>query len=308
MKHKSLIRIGAYAVLTLGLLIFGGLFLGEYAEKQDYSRQLREAQQNEDGNQKLPPPPENNFALFLALSLGCGLGLAGMIAREVADYFGQTTLDFVFNDDLEGMRSPEYEAAENEWNNGRYLEAIKMLRAYYEKHPREVYVAIRIAEIYETNLRNHLAAALEYEEILKKPLPAERWGWAAIHLVNLYSGKLDKPDQAMALLQRIANEYSQTAAAKKARVRLGLPEELPATPAPAKAAAPAPVGEELEEEPETETANASNLPAGFSPRSGAEESKSRPASEMVEMIKKATRDSGEPTPVNLPPGFRPKDK
>ncbi len=307
MKNKQLIRIGAYLALGLGLLIFGGLFLGEYSEKREYSRQLREAQQNEDGPRNLPPAPENHFALYLALSLGCGLGLAGMIAREAANYFGQTTLDFVFNDDLEGMRSPEYEAAENEWNNGRYLEAIKMLRAYYEKHPREVYVAIRIAEIYETNLRNHLAAALEYEEILKKPLPAERWGWAAIHLVNLYSGKLNKPDQAMALLQRIANEYSQTAAAKKARVRLGLPEELPATPAPAKAAEPAKVEEEEVDEP-AEPAMENHLPSGFSPRAANAESKSRPASEMVQMIKKATRDSGETTPANLPPGFRPKDK
>ena len=60
------------------------------------------------------------------------------------------------------------------------------MRDYYNKNPREVHVALRIAEIYEKDLNNHLAAALEYEEVLKKKLPAERWGWAAIHLVNLY--------------------------------------------------------------------------------------------------------------------------
>jgi len=74
---------------------------------------------------------------------------------------------------------------------------------------------LRIAEIYETNLGNYLAAALEYEEILKKKLPAERWGWAAIHLANLYSGKLNKTVEATKLLRRIVDEYGQTVAAKR---------------------------------------------------------------------------------------------
>jgi hypothetical protein len=83
---------------------------------------------------------------------------------------------------------------------------------------------LRIAEIYEKDLNNPLAAALEYEEVLTKKLEPERWGWSAIHLCNLYY-RMDQQAKADALLHRIVREYGQTAAAKKARERLGLPEE-----------------------------------------------------------------------------------
>ena len=66
---------------------------------------------------------------------------------------------------------------------------------------------------------NPLAAALEYEEVLKQKLAPERWGWAAIHLCNLYL-KLDQHDKSVALLRRIDSEYGETAAAEKARKRL----------------------------------------------------------------------------------------
>ena len=51
-------------------------------------------------------------------------------------------------------------------------------------------------------------------------IPKSRWGWAAIHLCNLYSGKLDDSDRALALLQRVASECSETTAGQKARDRL----------------------------------------------------------------------------------------
>ena len=127
------------------------------------------------------------------------------------------------------------------------------MRDYLKKHPSEQYVAIRIAEIYEKDLGNYLAAALEYQEILKKKLPPDRWGWAAIHLSNLYSGKLEKPDEAEALLRRITNEHPQTLAAKKARERLGEPEQLIVTAQP------------IAVKPEKEEPK-SNLPPGFRPK------------------------------------------
>jgi TolA-binding protein len=187
------------------------------------------------------------------------VGLAILFSQDASRFVANRVNDFIFNDDLEGVKDPEYEEAEEVWKKGDHLEAIRLMRDYLKRHPREQYVALRIAEIYEANLRNHLAAALEYEEILKKKLPAERWGWAAIHLANLYSGKLNKTPEAEALLHRIIKEYGQTAAAKKARERLGVPEFQPQPASVAPHAPPEPVSEKPKP-------SDSNLPPGFRPK------------------------------------------
>jgi len=187
------------------------------------------------------------------------IGLAVMVGYDVSRFFANRVNEFIFNDDLKGMKDPEYEEAENIWAKGDHLAAVGLMREYLKRHPREQYVALRIAEIYEADLKNYLAAALEYEEILKKKLPDERWGWAAIHLANLYSGKLNRTAQATALLHRIVEQHGQTAAAKKARERLGLP-----------APVDVPAGMVLEPEPAARAKDdeppVSNLPKGFRPK------------------------------------------
>lgn len=201
------------------------------------------------------------YGVVLLFSL---FGLSLLIAQDFSRYVANRVDDFIFNDDLKGVKDPEYEEAERVWASGKHLEAIQLMRDYLKKHPREQYVALRIAEIYEADLHNYLAAALEYEEVLKKKLPPERWGWAAIHLANIYSGKLNKVEQATALLRRIAEDYGQTAAAKKARERLGLPEPMEASVHVA-VAAPAPPPEP-EPEPAAPPPPPSNLPPGFRPK------------------------------------------
>ena len=184
------------------------------------------------------------------------LGLASLIAYDVSHFLGSRAEKALFNDDGAPL-DPEYEQAEELWKDGKYLECVNALRDYLNKHPREQYVALRIAEVYEENLNNPLAAALEYEEVLKKNLPPERWGWAAIHLANLYSGRLNQPDKSVALLRRIDAEFGQTTAANKARERL-----VQIDPTFVPAAAPAvPVAQDTEPAPP-----ASSLPPGFRPK------------------------------------------
>jgi len=146
-----------------------------------------------------------------------------MLAHDVSHFIGGRALKVLYNDEGEGIADPEYEIAEQTWADGNHLEAIGLLRAYLAKNPKELHAALRIAEIYEKDLSNHLAAALEYEEVLKCKLKPERWGWAAIHLCNLYY-KLNQPEKAVALLHRIDSEYGETAAAEKARKRLAMVE------------------------------------------------------------------------------------
>jgi hypothetical protein len=203
------------------------------------------------------------MATYGALLLGVLVGLGILVARDLSHFTAHRVEQFLFNDDGEGMRNPEYEEAEELWKQGRHLDAVQLLRDYYKRNPREVYVAMRIAEIYEQDLNNPLAAALEYEEVLKKNLPPERWGWAAIHLSNLYTGKLNKNAQALELLQRIVAECANTAPANKALDRLKAlqaehPElvKLPQPPAP-----------EPEPEPPPPPPGP-KLPPGFRPKAG----------------------------------------
>ena len=160
------------------------------------------------------------MATWGALFFGALVGLGILIGRDLSHFTATQVEEFLFNDEGEGIRDPEYEQAEELWKRGQHLEAVQLMRDHYRRNPQEVYVALRIAEIYEKDLNNALAAALEYEEVLKKRLPPDRWGWAAIHLSNLYTGKLNKAPQAIDLLQRIVAECGESPPAKKARERL----------------------------------------------------------------------------------------
>jgi TolA-binding protein len=155
-----------------------------------------------------------------AALVAVALVLAFLVAHEITQFAARRAGRLLFNEEAAPSHDPEYELAEQEWAKGQYLQAIQHLRDYLRARPREVHAAIRIAEIYEKDLKNYLAAALEYEEILKLRLSPERWGWAAIHLANLYSGKLNQPEKALALLRRIDAECGDTPPAQKARDRL----------------------------------------------------------------------------------------
>lgn len=171
----------------------------------------------------------SGMVLYGALCFGCIVGIGVLLAYDISHFAAERFSKFILSDDGESFKDPEYESAEKLWANGQHLEAIQLMRDYLRKNPRKLFIAIRIAEIYEKDLGNYLAAALEYEEVLKHRLLPEQWGWSAIHLANLYSGKLNQPDKAMAWLRRIVTEHNQTAAAAKARSRLeqmegGMPE------------------------------------------------------------------------------------
>jgi tetratricopeptide (TPR) repeat protein len=211
---------------------------------------------------------------YLAGFLAVIIGLGTLIAVDVTQYIAGKASEYLYIDVGDAMRDPLYERAEAEWANASYLEAVQSLRDYLTQNPRELHAALRIAEIYEKDLKNYLAAALEYEEVLKHKLPQERWGWAAIHLCNLYS-KLNHHDKTRELLQRIVDEYPKTGAAKKARTRLGLQEleaeDEPATeetvePAAETHSPPAPDVEEEPEEPPPPEPLKPNLPPGFRPK------------------------------------------
>jgi TolA-binding protein len=204
-------------------------------------------------------PAEPTLSVLMVYGIGLFavvLFLGLLLAHDFSDFVAERFTRFMLSQEGEELKAPEYDKAEQLAMDSRPLEAIQMMRDYLKKNPRKLYVALRIAEIYEKELGNYLAAALEYEEVLKHRLRPEQWGWAAIHLANLYSGKLDQTGKAVALLRRIDSEYGNTAAAAKARARLS---QLEGEGGGAEAAA---ATVEIEEEP----APPSNLPRGFRPK------------------------------------------
>jgi hypothetical protein len=153
--------------------------------------------------------------VFNLLALGL---LAGF---DLTRYSANHAVDALYNDDGGGIEDNDlYESAEHEWARGDFLEAVRILREYLAANPKQQHAAIRIAEIYEKDLKNPLAAALEYEEILTQKLTPDRWGWSAIHLANLYSGPMNKPEKAIDLLRELVAKYPETSAAEKASQRL----------------------------------------------------------------------------------------
>ena len=251
-------KIALYVLLALSACLFIWRF------QSNYARLMKEGETKTDTDlvnikvpdyQRMAAPAKTDYHLGgwgagMVLSL-VGLGL--IVAHDISGLVGGRALKVIYNDEGEGMANPDYEKAEEKWANGNFLEAIQLMRDYLKQNPREQHVALRIAEIYEKDLQNFLAAALEYEEVLKQKLPPERWGWAAIHLCNLYTSKLNQSDKAIALLQRIVADYGATGAAEKARKRLAQLEDegvaLPSAEPPPAPAAPA-----------------SNLPPGFAPK------------------------------------------
>jgi len=122
--------------------------------------------------------------------------------------------------DARSERNALYERAERVALNGQHREAIKLLQSLLAKHPNHSRSVLRIAELYDKELQDHPNAALHYEQLLALKLPAEQWGWAAIRLANIYSGKLGRPDAALELIRRLAAEHPGTQAGAKALKRL----------------------------------------------------------------------------------------
>lgn len=203
------------------------------------------------------PKAGSKSGLHLAGFVGSMLALAILLGWDVTQWVASRSTQALGVDLTPIQNDPEYDAAEAEWAKGNHLDAINMLRDFLKRNPSQQHAAIRIAEIYEKDLGNFLAAALELEEVLTKRLPREKWGWTAIHLANIYSGRLNQADKALATLDRIVRDYPDTSAAKKARQRLGLPDpvDLPAGEMAA---------ESLPQEPEDD-GNAA-MPKGFKPR------------------------------------------
>ncbi|HTL56459.1 MAG TPA: hypothetical protein VL361_12320 [Candidatus Limnocylindrales bacterium] len=159
------------------------------------------------------------MTVYLIALIAMVIALVALIASDLSRFFGQRAREWFAQGGAPIHSAPEFEAAEKLRSSGQPLEAIGVLREFLQNHPGELHVMSRIAEIYNYDLRNYLAAALEYEELLKHRLDSEQWAWGALHLAKLY-GRLNEPEKSLALLQKLDAKYGNTVAGRRARKAL----------------------------------------------------------------------------------------
>ena len=188
--------------------------------KTESPRNLEGTNRVETSGQKGSAEKNGGMMVYFSGMLGALLVFALLVARDVSHLTGERVGGNYLTKSNKSRKADMYEEAESVWADGAYVDAIDSFREYLKIFPGEYHVHKRIAEIYEKDLGSFRAAALEYEEMLQMDIPSARWGWVAIHLCNLYSGKLDDSDGALALLKRVANECGDTTAGQKARDRL----------------------------------------------------------------------------------------
>lgn len=257
---KPAFKVALYALTIALTIVFGVLTVRHWPKARAAEPVAEEVtpEQEKVATQSGTAALNPGYARFITFGLLTLVSLAGaglLAGRDLSAYFADKALKTLYHDEGLELEHVEYEEAEKLWADGKYLEAIQSLRDYLKAHPRSLHAQIRIAEIYEKDLNNPLAAALEYEEVLAHKFDPAVWGRTAIHLVNLYN-RLEKGEQAVALLQQILVTAPDTPAAAKARERLESSGLLAVEPAADAAAGPEPAPGE------------GGLPPGFRPKKG----------------------------------------
>ncbi|HSU53939.1 MAG TPA: hypothetical protein VLT36_07780 [Candidatus Dormibacteraeota bacterium] len=192
----------SYGATALGTAAFGFLY-------------FRQNSLIQHGN----PASKPLLTVYLALLIVSAVGLALVCFFDGKRYFSGRMEEWMVEGSAPTEPVPELEQAQKVRASGDPLEAIRLLREYLLANPYALHVMSRIAEIYRYDLNNDLAAALEYEEMLKHKLPDDQWAWAALHLAKLY-GKLNELEKSVALLERLDDKYGHTIAGRRAKKAL----------------------------------------------------------------------------------------
>jgi tetratricopeptide (TPR) repeat protein len=196
-------KVVVYAALIISAVVWARLFTVEHARAVDEIAGASKSRMME------------YFCGFLAT-----LAILGpMCGYDASRFLGNRAEQWILQGGPPSLPAPECVEAERLLAARQPLAAVESLREYLRKYPGEWRAKARIAEIYNRQLKNYPAAMLEYEELLACRPDPEAWGWAALHLVKIYS-RVNRPEKAEELLRRLESDYGRTLAAKRARQRL----------------------------------------------------------------------------------------
>ena len=163
------------------------------------------------------------YIRILLSTLGCGAALTVLgflAAQDIGRLLKFRLGKSVTYVDARSERNDQFDRAQLLAAKGKHTAALKLLQDVLAKHPHHARSLLLTAEIHDKQLGDYPAAALHYEQLLRLNLPAEQWGWTAIRLANIYSGKLGQPDSAIDLMKRLARDHPDTPAGAKAVKRL----------------------------------------------------------------------------------------
>lgn len=158
------------------------------------------------------------YALFSGYLL-VSAALAVFLAREIAILCGGQAARLFLGGGRLGRFTPVFWRAERLRREAGPLDAVRVLREELVAHPRQWRLGVRIAEIYQQDLGNPLAAALEYEAVLQQRLPRPVRAELMVRLAACYL-LLRRPDESAVLLRRVVEAFPRTAAAATAERRL----------------------------------------------------------------------------------------
>ena len=155
------------------------------------------------------------FAIYLLVGAGVALLVAWDVSRALGTFAGSL---FVGGGRLPSI-TPVLWKADRLCAKGQSLEAITILRDYLNGHPRQWYVGVRIAELYQQAQNDPLSAALEYQQLLGRRLPNPARAELMLRLAACEL-LLRKPEQSSATLQDLIEKFPKSPMAEKARRRL----------------------------------------------------------------------------------------
>src|SRR5437867_1243624 len=81
----------------------------------------------EDGVARKASPRMGRFMAFAVAGFFGVVCLAILIAHDVSRFLATRVENFIFNDDLKGVRDPAYDEAEAVWAQGDYLDSIQLM-------------------------------------------------------------------------------------------------------------------------------------------------------------------------------------
>jgi hypothetical protein len=166
------------------------------------------------------------FALFGHLTLGVITGclaaalLAGLLPMLAANSAGWTFKRFM----VDGSSTPyveQYSQQQAMVMQGRVDDALASFEAIIAAHPTAIEPRLRAAGLYDRERKNPQRAASLFREVQRLPSASPgHFIFATTRLVDLYTGPLNAPGQALVELRRLIELHPHSPAADHARVAL----------------------------------------------------------------------------------------